>query len=113
MSESYKAYLQHILEECLFIEISLVAIKSMEEMVQDEEKKRAIVRSMEIIGEATKKIPADMKLKWKQIEWKSIEGMRDKLIHDNMDVDYEIVWDTAKRKIPVLKVEIEKILMND
>src|SRR5687767_9867251 len=98
MPDNHKTYLRHILEECLFIDIALVAIKSMEEMIQDEEKKRAIVRSMEIIGDAANKVPADFKLKWKTVEWKAIAEMRDKLISNAMEVDYKIAWDTAKNK---------------
>ena len=78
--------------------------------MENEEKKRAIVRSLEIIGEASKKIPADVKLKWNEVQWKEIAGMRDKLIHDYTEVDYEIVWNTVMQKIPQLKEQVEKIL---
>jgi len=55
--------------------------------MSDETLKRAVVRSLEVIGEATKKIPADIKLKWKDISWKNIAGMRDRLIHDYMGIN--------------------------
>lgn len=55
---------------------------------------------MEIIGEATKKIPADAKVKWNAIQWKNMAGMRDRLIHDYIGVNYTIVWDVMKNKIP-------------
>ncbi|MFH1160659.1 MAG: DUF86 domain-containing protein [bacterium] len=76
----------------------------------DEEKKRAIIRSLEIIGEATKNIPVDFKLKWKEVEWKQMAGMRDRLIHDYFGVDYTIVWDVVTNKIPKIRGDIETIL---
>lgn len=62
-----------------------------DEYLQDETLKRATVRSLEIIGEATKNIPADIKLEWNTIQWKYMVGMRDRLIHDYLGVDYTIV----------------------
>ena len=81
-----------------------------EDFYSDEEKKRAIVRSLEIVGEATKNIPVDFKLKWTCVEWKQMSGMRDRLIHDYFGVDYFIVWDVVRNKIPGLKESIELIL---
>jgi len=76
-------YLRHLKDEVEFLVNSLSDITK-DDFLRDEMKKRAAVRSLEIIGEASKKIPADIKLKWNQIEWKQISGMRDKLIHDYM-----------------------------
>ncbi len=85
-------------------------VKRFEDLINDEDKKRGVIRALEIIGEATKKIPADVKYNWSSVEWKSIAGMRDKLIHDYMGVDYDIVWNTVHFKIPDLKKKIEVIL---
>ncbi|MBO0948502.1 DUF86 domain-containing protein [Fibrella sp. HMF5405] len=65
---------------------------------------------MEIIGEATKKIPVDFKLKWSFIQWKNMAGMRDRLIHDYIGVNYSIVWDVLKNKIPELAAQIHEVL---
>ena len=81
--------------------------------VSDATLKRAVTRSLEIIGEATKKIPADVKYEWNDISWKQMAGMRDKLIHDYMGVNYLIVWDVAKNIIPVLIPQIEAIIDNE
>ncbi len=78
--------------------------------MRDETLKRAVVRSLEIIGEATKKIPADFKIKWDSIKWKNMAGMRDRLIHDYMGVNYSIVWDVIKNKIPELCNQIEGVI---
>ena len=80
---------------------------------KNETLKRAVTRSLEIIGEATKKIPADVKYEWNDISWKQMAGMRDKLIHDYMGVNYLIVWDVAKNIIPVLIPQIEAIIDNE
>lgn len=110
MSRSPLDYLQHILDECRFILMAAPDTVSFESFISDEEKKRAIVRSLEIIGEATKNIPIDFKLKWAGIEWKQMSGMRDRLIHDYFGVDYFIVWDVVRNKIPGLKESIESIV---
>lgn len=82
----------------------------MYQFLSDETLKRAVTRSLEIIGEATKKIPADVKYEWNDISWKQMAGMRDKSIHDYMGVNYLIVWDVAKNIIPVLIPQIEAII---
>ena len=67
---------------------------------------RASIRSLEIIGEATKKLSNDFKSEHSQIEWKKIAGTRDKLIHDYYGIDYDIVWDILTSKI----IEIHNFL---
>ncbi len=96
--------------ECEYILSSAPSTLSFEKFMADETLKRAIVRSLEIIGEASKKIPVDVKLKWNEIEWKSIAGMRDRLIHDYMGVNYTIVWDVVQNRIPQLHETTQRIL---
>jgi uncharacterized protein with HEPN domain len=103
-------YLKHVRDECQFI-LSFVGKElTKEEFLDDEVLKRAVVRSLEIIGEATKKIPVDFKLKWDTVKWKNMVGMRDRLIHDYMGINYSIVWDVIKNKIPELHTQISLIL---
>ncbi len=106
---SYREYLQHILDEADFI---LQKSDQLEKsnFLQDEVLKRAVVRSLEIIGEATKKLPDDLKVKHTHIEWRAIAGTRDKLIHDYFGIDYDIVWDIVSNEIPELRNHIFKIL---
>jgi uncharacterized protein with HEPN domain len=113
MSKEPIEFLKHIRDECLYI-LSVTdkgIIK--EEFLYDETLKRAIVRSLEIIGEATKKIPADYKIKWNNVKWKEMAGMRDRLIHDYMGVNYSIVWDVIINKIPELCVQVVDVIEND
>ncbi len=73
----------------------------------------AVIRNLEIIGEAAKNLPEEIKAKYPEIEWKKIAGLRDILIHHYWGIDYEILWDIIKTKIPDLKNKIEKILNNN
>ena len=83
MSKDTIEYLKHIREECLYVLNTIHESGiSKSEFIENETLKRAIVRSLEIIGEATKKIPIDQKSKYSVIQWKSMAGMRDRLIHD-------------------------------
>jgi uncharacterized protein with HEPN domain len=72
----------------------------------------AVVRALEIIGEATKRLPEELRYKYPDIPWKGMAGMRDRIIHGYDNVDLEIVWDVVKRDIPQIQPKIEKILMD-
>lgn len=109
MSLSDLEYLRHILDETDFIINKAGNIKE-SDFYRDEVMKRAVVRSLEIIGEAAKKLSGELRIKYIQIEWKSIIGMRDRLIHGYFGVDYELVWDVIANKIPLLRHEIEKVI---
>ena len=74
------------------------------ELLQD-----AVIRNIEIIGEASKKISTKLKQVNNEIPWKEIAGMRDKLIHDYMGVDTGVVWKTVNEDIPYLEMMISKI----
>ena len=110
MYKSYIPYLQHIIDECHYVLSVISPEMRREEFLQDETLKRAVTRSLSIIGEATKKIPADVKYAWQSISWREMAGMRDKLVHDYMGVNYYIVWDVAKNIIPTLTTQIEEII---
>ena len=109
MSKDPIQFLKHIADECKFL-LTVNKGLSKDDFLDDETLKRAVVRSLEIIEEATKKIPADFKVKWNAIQWKTMAGMRDRLIHDYIGVNYSIVWDVFKNKIPDLYDKIQKVL---
>ncbi len=69
-----------------------------------------IVRNLEIIGEAAKNIPANIKEKYPDIEWKKIAGLRDILAHEYFGVDLQVLWDIIENKLPVLKKQIKGVL---
>jgi len=110
MSKEPVEYLKHIRDESLYLLSLMEEGLTKEDFLKDDTLKRAVVRSLEIIGEATKKIPADFKIKWVGVRWKDMAGMRDRLIHDYMGVNYSIVWDVIKNKIPELHKQILEVL---
>ncbi len=113
MSKDPLEYLRHINDECLFILSVSKEDLSKDDLVNNETLKRAIVRSLEIIGEATKKIPEEFKKKWDSINWKNMAGMRDRLIHDYMGINYSIVWDVIINKIPELSQQVIDVIENE
>jgi uncharacterized protein with HEPN domain len=113
MSKEPIEYLKHIRDECSYILSVVTSETTKDYFLSDETLKRAIIRSLEIIGEATKKIPADIKQKWDTIYWKNMAGMRDRLIHDYMGINYSIVWDVIKNKIPELHKQIIEVIESE
>ncbi len=109
MRPSTLDYLRHILDEATYL---LTATDQIDEstFLGDETLKRACVGSIEIIGEATKQIAPELRNKYTQVEWRAMSGMRDVLVHDYFGVDYQIVWDVVRTKIPQLQTEVQKIL---
>lgn len=112
MSFSPLDYLQHILDEVNFLFESAEEF-SRADFLTDQTLQRACVRSLEIIGEATKNIPREFRASQPQIEWRSMAGMRDHLIHAYFSVDYELVWDVMSAKIPQLREQLYALIETD
>ena len=109
MSKLSEEYLKHILDEIKFLLISS-GDTTEDKFMRDETLQRAYSRSLEIIGEATKQLPKDFTDKYPEIDWDSMAGMRDKLIHHYFGVDYAIVWDVVKNELPKLKLQIQNLI---
>jgi uncharacterized protein with HEPN domain len=75
----------------------------------DDKTSSAVIRKLEIIGEAAKQIPAEFRKKYPQIPWKEMAGMRDRLIHFYFGVDYQLVWTAISKRIPELLKQLKSI----
>jgi uncharacterized protein with HEPN domain len=105
-------YIIHIFDAITSIESQMTTV-TREQFDSSELLQGFVERKLEIIGEATKRIPIDFKKQHPQIPWKDMAGMRDILIHQYTGVDEDIVWKTVKQKIPPLREQIEKILQEE
>lgn len=111
MSRDYKLFLQDILEAAQHVE-TFVKDMRFDDFVQDEKTSSAVIRKLEVIGEAVKNIPAGIRSAYPSIKWKDFAGMRDRLIHGYFGVDLNLVWNTATIIIPQLAVEISRIILD-
>lgn len=110
MSERYwKLFAEDILESIEKIE-NYIGNMHYEDFENDNLKIDAVVRNFEIIGEATKNISEDIKNKYKNINWKGIIGLRNRIIHDYFGVDLKIIWFIIQNELPKLKEQIKEIL---
>ncbi len=101
-------YIDHILHSINRI-LTYTSGKDQNSFKGDQVTQDAVVRQLEIIGEATKRISKEFREEYPDIPWSDMAGMRDVLIHDYIDVDVDIVWKTVSEDVPFLKGLIEKI----
>jgi uncharacterized protein with HEPN domain len=109
MKRDYKLFVKDILDAINNIE-DFVGNMNYGEFMEDDKTSTAVVKKIEIIGEAIKNIPGDVRVKYNAIPWKDIVGMRNKITHNYFRIDYEIVWNVVKEKLPALKIQIEQVL---
>jgi len=109
MNKDDTVFLKHILDAIDLID-DYLKDKSYEEFEENRMLQDAVIREIEIIGEATKNLSVEFKNKYSEIPWRQIAGMRDKLIHGYFGVDLGAVWDTATKDIPSLRKKLREIL---
>jgi uncharacterized protein with HEPN domain len=80
-----------------------------ESFMKDRKTINAVIRSLEVMGEASKRIPDEVRAKHSEIPWKRMAGMRDKLIHEYVGVDLETVWDVIREEIPPIRPLLEEL----
>ena len=109
MKRDNKLFLKDIYKSCEYI-LEFIEGMDFDEFKVDEKTLSAVIRKFEIIGESVRYLPDRIKENYSNIPWKEMAGMRDRLIHGYFGIDYNIIWDTIKRKIPNLISIISQIL---
>ena len=107
-----EAFLKHILDAISDIEKFSKSVTKAE-FLANKEKQYAVLRALEIMGEASKNLSEQFKQKHSEVPWKDVAGMRDKLIHGYFGVELELVWETIKDELPKLKRQILGVLNED
>jgi len=109
MHRNHRIFLKDILSSISKID-EYVGDFSFQDFAKDGMRVDAVVRNLEIIGEAAKHVPDDVRRKYAFVDWRKISALRDILIHEYFGVDFDILWDIVKNKIPILKNDVKKIL---
>ncbi len=102
-------FIGHILESIQLIE-EYAARLTADTFKQDRPMQDAIIRRLEIIGEAVKNLPAPFRAKYPEVPWKEMAGMRDILVHEYFDVDLSLTWSVVCRELPSVKEKLQAIL---
>jgi uncharacterized protein with HEPN domain len=109
MPKDDRVYISHIIERSSKI-IEFTSGMSESDFIKDEKTQSAVIRELEVIGEASKRISEDFRNKTSTIPWKLMAGMRDVLIHNYEGVDAILVWDTIQKSIPSLIEDLKKVI---
>lgn len=110
MSRNYDLYLQDVVTA---IDRIASYIKGVDrgEFEKDQMRLDAVIRNLQIIGEAIRKIPESIQKRYPSIPWREIAGLRNRVTHVYFDVDIDIIWDVVQSELPVLKTQVQRIIV--
>ncbi|MEW5961671.1 MAG: DUF86 domain-containing protein [Chloroflexota bacterium] len=111
MSNEFLDYVEDIIDAMAKAEIAIARV-TYEQFVDDFMINFVVARALEIVGEATKRLPPSLRDQYPAIPWKDMAGMRDRIIHDYDNVDLRTMWDVVKQEIPQVKPQIQQILID-
>ena len=111
MLPSQVGFLRHIVDECSYL-LKEYQGNTFDDFMQNQRLSKAVCRSLEIIGEACNRIHPDIKAAHPHVAWREMSDMRNRIIHHYFGIDYDVVWDTVKTDIPLLREEIISIINN-
>lgn len=109
MKRDNAVYLQHVIDAATSIGQYLDGVDETQFM-SETMRQDAVIRQLEIVGEAVKQVSSDLRTGYPHIPWRVIAGMRDRLIHQYFGVDLDQVWLTATTEVPMLKLQMQQVL---
>lgn len=104
----WKLFIEDILESTGFID-KYIKDMNLDDFKKDRKTVDAVIRNLEIIGEATKNVPENIKNTYKDIDWNGIIGLRNRIVHNYFGIDFSIIWNIVKLELPVFKEKIQNI----
>ena len=109
MSRDYRLFLVDMQESCAKILRYTHGI-TLAKFLQDDKTFDAVLRNLEIVGEAVKRIPPEVRTRYSEVEWRKIAGLRDIIAHEYFGIDTDILWDVIQHRIPALLSDLRRIL---
>lgn len=109
VSRDLRLFLEDIVHACDKIGRYTVGM-TLEKFAKDEKVVDAVARNLEVIGEATKRLPDDLRQRFPDVQWRKMAGLRDVIVHDYFGIDIPLIWDIVQRDVPIARLKVAAIL---